>query len=70
MGKPVYWDYSLVISPGEHGTAVRLYRIQRGTDTRFLWSEATTNDTIPRREVDAILQGMYTAVLALMEATV
>jgi hypothetical protein len=69
MGQPVYWDYQLTIAPTEHGTAVTLHRIQRGTDTRFLWLQTTLHGPLPRAEQDAILQELYTGCVALMELT-
>lgn len=69
MGQPVYWDYTLTIAPSDQGMTVSLHRIQRGTDTRFLWLSTTLPGPLERREEDAVLEALYSGCLALMELT-
>jgi len=69
MGAPVNWDYQLTISPDERSIGVTLHRVQRGTDTRFLWLHTVLHHSLERAEQDAVLQELYTSVVALMELT-
>lgn len=70
MGKPVTWAYQVTIQPWDKDWRVGLYRVQEGTDTRFLWLETNIRRQTERLQVDGILQELYAAVVALMEISV
>ncbi|HZX42119.1 MAG TPA: hypothetical protein VFE93_09795 [Myxococcaceae bacterium] len=64
------WLYSVVLEPGEDGSKLSLYRVQAGTETRFLWSVVDVPALRESPMVDDVLEVLYAGVLELMQATV
>lgn len=69
MGRPVVWEYALLLEPSGPDTKVRLRRVQQGTDTQFQWLQCAIGPLPAAPAAEDVLQALYTAVLAMMELT-
>lgn len=68
MGKPVTWQYALVWQPGTPASEAALYRIS-SEGHRFRWAVVALPAALQPQAQDQVLEELYAAVLALMEAT-
>ena len=70
MGRPVKWLYSAVLEPGVQESKLSLYRVQEGTDTRFLWLTVAAPGLVDLPGIDDVLQNLYAGLLEMMQETV
>lgn len=70
MGRPVKWLYVTVLEPGHDVSKMSLYRVQEGTETRFLWVTVEAPGLVDLPGVDDVLQAVYAGLLEMMQQTV
>lgn len=64
----IQWRYGLVWSPGSPASEAALYRYSsRGQ--RYKWAVVSLPASLDAQSLDQVLEELYAAVLALMEAT-
>jgi hypothetical protein len=68
MSVPVTWQYALVWQAGSPASEAGLYRIS-DKGHRYRWATVALPASIQPHSVDQVLEELYAAVLALMEAT-
>lgn len=68
MGNEVHWQYALVWAAGEPASEATLWRIS-SNGHRFKWAVVSLPAAVQPQAQDQVLEELYAAVLALMEAT-
>jgi hypothetical protein len=68
VGKAVTWQYHLVWTPGTPASEAVVYRVS-SEGHRFKWAMVALPAALGVVAVDQVLEELYAAVLALMEAT-
>jgi hypothetical protein len=68
MKNTVQWQYALVWAGGTPASEACLYRIS-DAGHRYKWAAVALPAAISPQSVDQVLEELYAAVLALMEAT-
>lgn len=62
------WRYGLVWSPGSPSSEAALYRYS-DQGRRYKWAVVSLPAALDAQSLDQVLEELYAAVLALMEAT-
>jgi len=68
MGIPVEWQYAIVWAAGTPASQATLWRIS-SQGHRFRWAVVSLPAAVSPQTQDQVLEELYSAVLALMEAT-